>query len=39
MGLGACAIGAFHDEEVNNLLGIDGEEEESLYIITVGKTR
>jgi SagB-type dehydrogenase family enzyme len=39
MGLGACAVGAFHDEDLNTLLEIDGEEEESLYVITVGKTR
>jgi SagB-type dehydrogenase family enzyme len=37
MGLGACAVGAFLDDELNDLLGVDGEEEAALYIITVGK--
>ena len=37
MGLGACAVGAFLDDNLNELLGIDGEEEAALYIITVGK--
>jgi SagB-type dehydrogenase family enzyme len=37
MGLGACAVGAFLDDELNDLLGLDGEEEAALYIISVGK--
>lgn len=37
MGLGACAVGAFLDEEVNRLLGIDGEDEAALYMVAVGK--
>ncbi len=37
MGLGACAVGAFLDDNLNNLLGVDGEEEAALYIISVGK--
>jgi len=37
MGLGACAIGAFHDNEFNRLLGLDGRNESVLYIIAVGK--
>lgn len=37
MGLGACAVGAFLDDKLNNLLGLDGEEEAALYIIAVGK--
>jgi SagB-type dehydrogenase family enzyme len=37
MGLGACAIGAFHDNEFNRLLGLDGKNESVLYLIAVGK--
>ena len=34
---GVCAIAAFQDEEINNVLGIDGEEEFVIYLATVGK--
>lgn len=37
LGLGACAVGAFLDDRVNDLLGVDGEEEAALYLLTVGK--
>jgi SagB-type dehydrogenase family enzyme len=37
LGLGACAIGAFDDDNLNDLLGLDGKEEAALYMITVGK--
>jgi SagB-type dehydrogenase family enzyme len=37
MGLGACAAGAFLDDKLNDLLGLDGKEEAALYIIAVGK--
>ena len=36
MGLGACPIGAFFDDEINDLLGLDGEEESVVYLATVG---
>ncbi len=38
-GCGACAIGAFFDEEINELLGLDGEEQFVIYMATVGKKR
>lgn len=38
MGLGACAVGAFLDGELNDLLGLDGEEEATLYVVSVGTT-
>jgi nitroreductase len=38
MGLGACAVGAFLDDEFNGLLGLDGKEEAVLYVIGVGTT-
>jgi SagB-type dehydrogenase family enzyme len=37
MGLGACAVGAFYDDDLNELLGLDGEGEAVLYIISVGR--
>lgn len=36
LGLGTCAIGAFFDQEINRLLGIDGAEEAVLYLLAVG---
>ncbi|MFQ6101525.1 MAG: SagB family peptide dehydrogenase [Anaerolineae bacterium] len=39
MGLGACAVGAFLDDELNDLLGLDGREEAAIYVISVGKAR
>jgi SagB-type dehydrogenase family enzyme len=37
MRLGACAIGAFYDDEFNRLLGLDGKNESVLYLLAVGK--
>jgi SagB-type dehydrogenase family enzyme len=37
MRLGACAVGAFLDDELNDLLGLDGQEEAALYMISVGR--
>ncbi len=37
MKLGACAVGAFLDDNLNDLLGLDGQEEAALYLIAVGK--
>lgn len=36
MGLGVCAVGAFFDDDVNNLIGIDGKEEIAVYLACVG---
>lgn len=36
MGLGACAVGAFLDDEMNAMLGIDGREEAAVYMLSVG---
>jgi SagB-type dehydrogenase family enzyme len=38
MGLGACAVGAFLDDDFNKLLGLDGKKEAVLYVISVGTT-
>jgi SagB-type dehydrogenase family enzyme len=37
MGLGSCPIGALFDDDINELLGVDGEEETVLYLIAAGK--
>ncbi|MBD3206320.1 SagB/ThcOx family dehydrogenase [Candidatus Bathyarchaeota archaeon] len=34
---GVCAIAAFHDDQLNNLLGINGEEQFAIYVATLGK--
>lgn len=36
LGLGACAVGALFDDELNRLLGVDGEEESAIYMAAVG---
>jgi SagB-type dehydrogenase family enzyme len=35
-GLSACPIAALYDDEVNAILGIDGDEESILYMASVG---
>ncbi|MFQ6058385.1 MAG: SagB/ThcOx family dehydrogenase [Anaerolineae bacterium] len=37
MGMGACAVGAFLDDPLNELLGVDGEHEAAIYMLAVGK--
>jgi SagB-type dehydrogenase family enzyme len=37
IGCGACAIGAFDDQQMADVLNIDGEEEFVLYCATVGR--
>jgi SagB-type dehydrogenase family enzyme len=36
IGLGSCQIGAFFDEEINQILGVDGEHESTIYLSAVG---
>ncbi|MBE9065871.1 SagB/ThcOx family dehydrogenase [Leptolyngbya cf. ectocarpi LEGE 11479] len=36
LGLGVCGVGAFFDDPLNELLGIEGKEEAALYLVTVG---
>jgi SagB-type dehydrogenase family enzyme len=38
IGLGACAVGAFMDDQINTMLGVDGTEEAAIYMLAVGKT-
>ncbi|NVM35065.1 MAG: SagB/ThcOx family dehydrogenase [Candidatus Lokiarchaeota archaeon] len=37
LGLGACTIGAIYDDELNELLEIDGINETAIYVGVVGK--
>jgi len=34
---GVCAIGAYDDDQVNGLLGLDGENQFAIYLATLGK--
>ena len=34
--LGITSIGGFYDNEINELLGIDGINESTLYIASIG---
>ena len=36
LGFSACPVAAFYDDEVNDLLHIDGQEESVLYLAAVG---
>jgi SagB-type dehydrogenase family enzyme len=37
LGLGSCQIAALYDDEANDLLGIDGELESTIYMTVVGR--
>lgn len=37
LGLGACAVGAFLDDDLNRLLGLDGTTEAALYLVAIGE--
>jgi SagB-type dehydrogenase family enzyme len=36
---GACAVGAFYDDQANALLGLNGEDQFVVYAATVGKQK
>ncbi len=38
VGCGTCAVAAFHDDDLNAALGLDGERVFAIYLATVGKT-
>ncbi|HPI92130.1 MAG TPA: SagB/ThcOx family dehydrogenase [Deltaproteobacteria bacterium] len=38
IGLGSCQVGALFDDEVNEILGVDGIQESILYMSVVGQT-
>lgn len=37
LGLGSCQIAALYDEEANDLIGVDGSRESTLYMTVVGR--
>jgi SagB-type dehydrogenase family enzyme len=37
IGCGTCAIGAYHQEGMDGLLGVDGDEEFTIYMASVGR--
>jgi len=37
IGGGVCAIAAYHQESMDKILGIDGENEFTLYLAAMGK--
>jgi SagB-type dehydrogenase family enzyme len=39
IGLGTCQVGAFFDDEVNGILGVDGTAESVVYLSVVGRPR
>lgn len=39
IGLGSCQIGAFFDDEINQIVGVDGTEESVLYLTVLGHPR
>jgi SagB-type dehydrogenase family enzyme len=36
IGLGSCQIGAIFDEEINEIVGVDGQDESTIYLTVVG---
>ncbi len=36
LGLASCQVGAFYDDEVNKIVGVDGTEESAIYLSVVG---
>jgi SagB-type dehydrogenase family enzyme len=39
IGAGTCAIGAYDQDKIDPILGVDGEEELTIYVAPVGKVR
>ena len=39
LNLGCCTVGAFFDEEVDRVIGVDGKNEISVYLGVVGRPR
>lgn len=39
IGAGTCAVAAYHQERMDALVGVDGEEEFVIYLAPVGKVR
>jgi SagB-type dehydrogenase family enzyme len=39
LGLGACGVGAFMDDDINRMLGVDGVEEAVVYMLALGNPK
>jgi len=39
IGAGTCGIGAYHQEKMDALLGVDGQDEFTIYLAPVGKAK
>ena len=39
IGLGSCQIGAFFDDEINQIVGVDSIDESAIYLSAVGHLR
>ncbi len=39
IGVGTCAVGAYNQKEMDKIIGVDGEEEFTVYTAPVGKVR
>jgi len=39
LGLSSCQVGAYFDDEVNHIVGVDGKEESAIYLSVVGWER
>jgi len=37
IGAGTCAVGAYNQKQIDDLLGVDGEDEFAIYVAPVGK--
>lgn len=39
MGLGCCTVGAFFDDEIGSIIGIDNKDEIVVYLCSIGKRK
>ncbi|GAB4305610.1 MAG: SagB/ThcOx family dehydrogenase [Candidatus Bipolaricaulota bacterium] len=39
IGAGTCGVGAYHQEKMDALLGVDGEDEFTIYVAPVGRVK
>jgi SagB-type dehydrogenase family enzyme len=37
IGIGTCAIGAYNQDAMDQILGVDGHDEFTIYVATVGR--
>jgi SagB-type dehydrogenase family enzyme len=39
LGLGPCGIGAYFDDQINAIVGLDGHDEATVYLLAIGAAR